>query len=197
VTAMDDTEVVAFRRNRQSFDERHWHTVYRSPLFVTLPFSVLALLFANLLWEAVRANVPVPVDGLPWRLSIIDLPTSAQLVAAIGGLILAERSSQEQCDHTSGIPGPRRTVLTNYGTCTFTTADLDMHRSKPCAIEPYLPVTRTALGAGLKLRNLSSCSSPKTSRRQTSTFSGSVVLRPSLRAIPEMVSGWVGSQSER
>ncbi|MDT0529590.1 hypothetical protein RM555_11390 [Micromonospora sp. DSM 115977] len=69
--------------------DRHWHQVRRSKMFTALPAALVSILAGNFLWEAVRANVKVPVGELPWRLSVLDLPTTANLLAVFGGLMLA------------------------------------------------------------------------------------------------------------
>ncbi|MEU7994766.1 hypothetical protein AB0B83_05435 [Micromonospora sp. NPDC049060] len=70
-------------------NDEHWHRVERSKLFMTFPAVLIAILAANFVWEAVRANVRVPVEELPWRISVADLPTTANLLAVFGGLMLA------------------------------------------------------------------------------------------------------------
>ncbi|MEV4483529.1 hypothetical protein [Micromonospora coxensis] len=85
----DDTEAAVHRRAGTGAVDRHWHTIHRSRLFVTLPAAVLVLLAVNFLWEAVRANASVDARDLPWRLSVVDLPTTANLLAVFGGLMLA------------------------------------------------------------------------------------------------------------
>ncbi len=89
MTVPDDTEGATYWRNRARSNERHWHTIYRSPLFVTLPAAIIVLLAANFVWEVVRANAHVDTTVSPWSLSVADLSTSAQLLAAFGGLQLA------------------------------------------------------------------------------------------------------------
>jgi hypothetical protein len=58
-------------------------------MFMMLPAAIVTTLLGNFVWEAIRANAQVPQDELPWQLSLVNLSTTANLLAVFGGLMLA------------------------------------------------------------------------------------------------------------
>ncbi|WP_433528879.1 hypothetical protein ACQPYA_21430 [Micromonospora sp. CA-263727] len=82
------TERVTSRKG--STDNRHWHVVRRSPIFVALPVAIMCLLATNFVWESVRENVAeTALAQWPLRFSLMDRPSTANLLGLFGGLMLA------------------------------------------------------------------------------------------------------------
>jgi hypothetical protein len=64
--------------------------IRRNKVLVTLPAALFGCLIVNLVWEMIRRNLESRTIGTwPWRLTLLDLPTTANLAVLIGGLIVA------------------------------------------------------------------------------------------------------------
>jgi hypothetical protein len=64
--------------------------IRRNKVFVWLPTAILGILGLNLTWDLIKINLDSEViRQWPWRLNLLDVPTSATLVGIIAGLLLA------------------------------------------------------------------------------------------------------------
>ena len=63
--------------------------IRRSFVYVYFPVIILAVLAMNLIWEVIRQNAPAgATDSWPLRFTVLNTPTTAALLGAIGALLI-------------------------------------------------------------------------------------------------------------